>query len=82
MKEELIMRAGALTVPLVKTLVFLEEGHLKDGTPCYFFNEIRDDDESPFFIRREDAPDILIDGPRLVERLTKCFARERQAGGG
>lgn len=66
-----------LTIPVVQTLVFTEKGKLDDGSPCFFFLELRSGGEkSKFFVHEQNAKDLLLDLPGVIERLKEGLSRK------
>ena len=60
-----------LTVPIVQTLLYLEQGKLDNGTECYFFQDLGRNEKC--FVRREDADHLVLDGAGLIQKLKDAF---------
>ena len=63
-----------LTVPIVQTLSYEEEGTRTNGTKYFLFREHHlGDKSSKFFVNEEDADHLVLDRERLIQKLKNCF---------
>lgn len=63
-----------LRIPVVQTLIYMEESKRNDGTEIFLFRELRSDGTEPkFFVNTQDVDQLLLDEAGLIEKLRKCF---------
>ena len=71
----LLFADDGLKVPHIQTLIFQRSGVLADGTPAHFFDLVTDEDSRSFFVREQDAEDLLLEPAELLQRLKDVFSR-------
>jgi len=60
----------ALSVPVIQTLIFMEQHKRHDGRAEYRFEEIKPHDESTHFaVQEEDVDQLVVDRFGLMKRL-------------
>ena len=60
----------ALAIPVVQTLIFLEDRRREDGGAEYRFREIKPhEEESLFTVQEECLDELIVDRIGLIERL-------------
>ena len=63
-----------LTVPVVRTLRFVERKNPHKGEDMLVFDELTDDgDAEKLALRESDADHLAIDSDELMRRLGRCF---------
>jgi hypothetical protein len=66
-----------LKVPVVQTLVYVEDGRRPDGSEFYLFRELSSHGkESKFVVDKKDAKRMLLDQNGLLAKLKSCFDRK------
>jgi hypothetical protein len=63
-----------LMVPVVQTLVFVEDGRRADGSEFFLFRELSaHGKESKFLVDKKDAKHLVLDQTGLLKKLKGCF---------
>lgn len=63
-----------LKVPLVQTLIFVENRRRDDGSEFFLFRDLSArGEESKFMVDKKDAERLLLDQDGLLTKLKKCF---------
>ena len=63
-----------LTVPIVRTLKFVERKQQRKGDDLLVFDELVDDgDAEKLALRESDAEHLAVDSDELIRRLQRCF---------
>jgi hypothetical protein len=63
-----------LQVPVVQTLIFVEERQRDDGSAFLLFRQIPPQgEESKFIVDRKDERKLLLDRSELIDKLKDCF---------
>jgi len=63
-----------LKVPVVQTLVYVEDGRRGDGSEFHLFRELSaQGKESKYVVDKKDAKRMLLDQKGLLAKLKSCF---------
>jgi hypothetical protein len=64
-----------LRVPLIRTVRFVGSARRSDGTEVLMFKDADPDgDKEKIVFDPKEAPEVVLDGDRLLARLARCFA--------
>ncbi len=62
-----------LTIPIVQTLKFLEEGKRSNGKKYFLFTQLLPKNETKFIVEEDHLAELVVNGAGLLDKLTECF---------